>query len=253
MGEGAARARRPHTLSLLSFARSRPGQRAFSLSLSPCSPRRAAPRCAARSYFLLLARRFRADPGDHTARPLFRASLWYLPVFLFLFVFHASSWHAIDAPEPAPAMATATAGDAAGAAEGAARARARGSSYGAAIEHAVASWRAAGRELCAHVLFVDAVVGGRQAGAIRALFGSGDDGGAGGGGAVPPPASAREGALVVTSGAAAAASELDAGGVSAAAACPVVVGARAGESAKRGVQAAAAAVGATLARSEVRE
>ena len=217
-------------------------------------PRRAAPRCAARSYFLLLARRFRADPGDHTARPLFRASLWYLPVFLFLFVFHASSWHAIDAPEPAPAMATATAGDAAGAAEGAARARARGSSYGAAIEHAVASWRAAGRELCAHVLFVDAVVGGRQAGAIRALFGSGGDvDGGGGGGAVPPPASAREGALVVTSGAAAAASELDAGGVSAAAACPVVVGARAGESAKRGVQAAAAAVGATLARSEVRE
>jgi hypothetical protein len=218
-------------------------------------PRRAAPHCAARSYFLLLARRFRADPGDHTARPLFRASLWYLPVFLFLFVFHASSWHAIDAPEPAPAMATATAGDAAGAAEGAARARARGSSYGAAIEHAVASWRAAGRELCAHVLFVDAVVGGRQAGAIRALFGTGggDVDGGGGGGAVPPPASAREGALVVTAGAAAAASELDAGGVSAAAACPVVVGARAGESAKRGVQAAAAAVGATLARSDVRE
>ena len=97
------------------------------------------------------------------------------------------------------------------------------------------------------MLFVDVVGGGRQAGAICALFGLGG---------TPPPA-AREGRALAAASATAVAGcgvdKPDGGAAAAAAACPIVVVTCAGESAKRGVQAATAAVGATLARSDARE
>ena len=44
------------------------------------------------AYFMMLATRFYRTPNDATARALFRASLWYLPVLLFFMVFHSRRW-----------------------------------------------------------------------------------------------------------------------------------------------------------------
>lgn len=93
-------------------------------------------------YLLNLARRFYADPHDGTARPLFKASLWYLPLLLILMVFHSKHWHT--------APATAEQGEEATAA--------RGLTWGQAVEQGVACARAAGRAVCAHDVILDAKV-----------------------------------------------------------------------------------------------
>lgn len=49
------------------------------------------------AYFLWLAGRFYAAPSDATARALFRASLWYLPLLMGLLVFHSVHWQAQQA------------------------------------------------------------------------------------------------------------------------------------------------------------
>ena len=114
-------------------------------------------------YFLYLARRFSLDPSDLTARPLFLASLWYLPVLLFLIVFHATSWRLNTiSPEVVGDSADAIAVETGSLEDSISTKRPfgqRGSSWGEAIEHALSSYRSAGRSICAHVLFVDAIAG----------------------------------------------------------------------------------------------
>lgn len=68
-------------------------------------------------YFLALCYRFWRDPTDATARPVFRTSLWYLPLLLGLMVFHSVHWNnAKPEEEPAGAAAGALALAAAGSA-----------------------------------------------------------------------------------------------------------------------------------------
>jgi len=43
-------------------------------------------------YLLYGAQRFKENPSMGNARRVFRASLWYLPVFMFLMVFHKNEW-----------------------------------------------------------------------------------------------------------------------------------------------------------------
>lgn len=47
---------------------------------------------AVNSYVALLAYRFYRSANDDTARPLFRASLWYLPLMMALMVYHSRNW-----------------------------------------------------------------------------------------------------------------------------------------------------------------
>jgi protoheme IX farnesyltransferase len=61
-------------------------------------------------YFLRLAWRFYRDPSDSSARALFRASLWYLPLLLVLMVFHSRRWHREEGAEAEEAAAAAAAG-----------------------------------------------------------------------------------------------------------------------------------------------
>lgn len=118
-------------------------------------------------YFLKLATQFYRDPGDHTARPLFKASLWYLPVLMFLMVFHSKSW----IPREKKEEATQIEGQAAAAvllnggsdeqeqdSSSSIYSHARGSSVGEAMEHAISCARAVGRAMCAHELVIDTVV-----------------------------------------------------------------------------------------------
>jgi heme o synthase len=139
-------------------------------------------------YFLALTRRFYADPGDHTARPVFRTSLWYLPVLIGLMVFHSTAW-AREEEEEAAAAAAATAALGAGT-PGAAAAVLdglqegsrqpqlqpvrRGSTVGEAIEHAVSNARALGRSICAHELYVGGTVGSYLE-AVRVMLGGTPD------------------------------------------------------------------------------
>jgi len=58
-------------------------------------------------YFLRLAWRFYSDPSDASARALFRASLWYLPLLLVLMVFHSRRWHREEEAEEGAAAAAA--------------------------------------------------------------------------------------------------------------------------------------------------
>jgi len=125
-------------------------------------------------YFLYLARRFSLDPSDLTARPLFLASLWYLPVLLFLIVFHATSWRLNTiSPEVVgnndAEMIESNSED--GHVSISKRPFGqRGSSWGEAIEHALSSYRSAGRSICAHVLFVDAIAGRGAADRLKVFF-----------------------------------------------------------------------------------
>jgi len=126
-------------------------------------------------YFLYLARKFSLDPSDLTARPLFLASLWYLPVLLFLIVFHATSWHLnATIPESIVSESMVNVVDRTKEKEVDTDSSVmkrpfgqRGSSWGEAIEHALSSYRSAGRKICAHVLFVDAVAGRGTADKIK--------------------------------------------------------------------------------------
>jgi len=61
-------------------------------------------------YFLRLAWRFYRDPSDASARALFRASLWYLPLLLVLMVFHSRRWHREEEAEAAEGAAAGAAG-----------------------------------------------------------------------------------------------------------------------------------------------
>jgi hypothetical protein len=177
--------------------------------LGVVSPMFAVEGLALNGYFLWLAHRFARDPGDATARPLFLASLWYLPVFLFLVVFHATSWRQEDA-RPAAL---------------------RGSSYGEAVEHALATARAVGRSVCAHVLFVDALMGEGAAERLR-QFVEGEGGGGVGGGS-SGGAGGKAGAAKEMAQAAAAAVVAVAGEGAGRSACPVTAATQVTESAKR--------------------
>jgi len=61
---------------------------------------------ALNAVLLRLALRFHREPSDASARALFRASLWYLPLLLALMVFHSRHWHA-DADAAGAAAAAA--------------------------------------------------------------------------------------------------------------------------------------------------
>jgi heme o synthase len=55
-------------------------------------------------YAYMLARKFAENPDKESARAVFKASLWYLPVMLSLMVFHSKNWKN-DEPET-PAIIT---------------------------------------------------------------------------------------------------------------------------------------------------
>jgi protoheme IX farnesyltransferase len=132
------------------------------------------------AYFLKLALNFSRSPSDASARALFRASLWYLPLLLALMVFHAKHWRTVEeqvkleqqvesrlllaqeqglqlreeeqlqAQEQQQHVAAA----AAAAASAALTPASRGVSLGEAIEHAIGTARLLGRASCVHeVLF----------------------------------------------------------------------------------------------------
>lgn len=92
-------------------------------------------------YFFSLASRFRAAPDDARARAVFRASLWYLPLLMALFVFHANHWREVEdrAAVERSSDSVARIAD-----------LDRGTSWGDAAEHAIGVARLIGREACAH-------------------------------------------------------------------------------------------------------
>lgn len=76
------------------------------------SPMFAVEGLAVNAYVLMLATKFYRNPGDDSARKLFRASLWYLPLVMILMVYHSRHWKtneaaAVDATAADVALATA--------------------------------------------------------------------------------------------------------------------------------------------------
>jgi protoheme IX farnesyltransferase len=126
-------------------------------------------------YLLRLVGRFKASPSDASARAIFLASLWYLPLVAALFVFHANHWLAkeeqvqLDAlVGPPPKVLTG------GAEEG----EERGTSWGEAAENALVSARLVGRALCLHELVGAQGAPGGEAAPTTSNAASGAGGGA---------------------------------------------------------------------------
>jgi len=103
------------------------------------------------AYFLSLTRAFSKDPSDANARAIFKASLWYLPLLLILFVFHANHWLAKEEEVRlndlvGPPLPSATVGG------GSRGGGLRGVGWGDALENGIGTLRWWGRELCLHEL-----------------------------------------------------------------------------------------------------
>lgn len=52
--------------------------------------------CLLNGYLLVLANRFHRDRSDRSAREVFKATLWYLPLLLAGFVYHNRNWEKLD-------------------------------------------------------------------------------------------------------------------------------------------------------------
>lgn len=107
------------------------------------------------TYFLYLASKFYRTPNDLTARVLFRASLWYLPVLILLMVFHSTSWAQQTNIQDEATVITVPPVLLLPSSDRATTDIPRGQSFGNTIEAIVRWLRYIGKTLCIHEIYIE--------------------------------------------------------------------------------------------------